>query len=312
MDRFDSRWDDDRDRTQSADRDWGGRSGRDADHPRGGSERSPFTRDLDLPGGDERERVRTRDRDYDLNGADSESLATIGAFRVVQVEDLRDVLEASRGGASADQRVCRLRETGLLERIPLDGRERDVVVLTDRGRELLEAHRLGRPDVSRQAFYAGLRKPRELSHDAQVYAAFRRADERLRGQGGRVRRVVLDYELKRDCQCFLQERNRGRADSDGRPDRTAEEVAAWARQHDLPYFDDHVHFPDARIEYEDTARDPRHEDIEVVTPHYRGTHAAAAARSGFRRYGAGFAGRGGGGGRGSRARRGGLADELLG
>ena len=194
----------------------------------------------------------------------------------------------------------------------MDGRERDVVVLTSRGRELLEAHRLGRPDEPRQAFYAGLRKPRELSHDAQVYRAFRRAEERLRGQGGRVRRVVLDYELKRDYQRFLQERNRGRADSDGRPDRTAEEVAAWARQHDLPYFDDHVHFPDARIEYEDAARDPRHEDIEVVTPHYRGAHAAGAARSGFRRYGAGFAGRGSGGGRGGRARRGGLADELLG
>ena len=100
-----------------------------------------------------------------------------------------------------------------------------------------------------------------------------------------MRRVVLGYELKRDYQRFLQAHNRGRADSDGRPDRTAEEVAAWARQHDLPYFDDHVHFPDARIEYEDVARDPRHEDIEVVTPHYRGAHAAGAARSGFRRYG---------------------------
>ncbi len=311
MDRFDPRWDDDRGRGQFADRDWGGRSGRDPDDPRDGHDRGPFARHLDLPDSDERERVRTRDRDDDLDGADSESLATIGAFRVVQVEDVRDVLEASRPGASAGERVRRLEETGLLERIPLDGRARDVVVLTDRGRALLEAHRLERADEPRQAFYAGLRKPRELSHDAQVYRAFRRAEERLRGQGGRVRRVVLDYELKRDYQRFLQAHNRGRADSDGRPDRTAEEVAAWARQHDLPYFDDHVHFPDARIEYEDAGRDPRHEDIEVVIPHYRGAHAAGAARSGFRRYGAGGGGRGSGGGRGGRARRGGLVDELL-
>ena len=311
MDRCDPRWGDDRGRTQSADRDCGGRSGRGSDDPRGGHERSSFTRDLDLPGGDEREHVRSRRGDYDLDGADTEALATIGAFRVVQVDDLRDVLEASRGGASRAQRMDRLRESNLLERITLDSRDRDVVVLTGRGRELLEAHRLARPDEPRQAFYAGLRKPRELSHDAQVYTAFRRAEERLRGQGGRGRRVVLDYELKRDYQCFLQERNRGRADSDGRPDRTASEVAAWARQHDLPYFDDQVHFPDARIEYDDAARDPRHEDIEVVTPHYRGAHAAGAARSGFRRYGAGFGGRGRGGGRGGRARRGGLADEPL-
>jgi DNA-binding MarR family transcriptional regulator len=214
MDRFDPRWDDDRDHTQSADRDWGGRSGRSADDPRHSHERRPFARDLDLPGGDERERGRARGRDYDLDGADTEALATIGSFRVVhvQVENLREVLKASPGGASAHQRVARLPESGLLERIPVDDRERAVVVLTARGRELLETHRLVRPDEPRQAFYAGLRKPRELTHDAQVYTAFRRAEARIRDQGGRVRRVVLDYELKRDYQRFLQARNRGRAD----------------------------------------------------------------------------------------------------
>ena len=43
-------------------------------------------------------------------------------------------------------------------------------------------------------------------------------------------------------------------------------------------------FPDARIEYED--RDGRRavENIEVVTPHYRGAHAAAKVRAGFTRY----------------------------
>lgn len=64
-------------------------------------------------------------------------------------------------------------------------------------------------------------------------------------------RVVLDYELKRDYQRFLHERNRGRKDCDRRPDREPEEIARWAREHDLPYEDGHVHFPDARIEYED-------------------------------------------------------------
>ena len=71
--------------------------------------------------------------------------------------------------------------------------------------------------------------------------------------GGRVRRVVLDYELKRDYQRFLQERNRDRPDSDGRPDRSAREIQAWAREHRLPYFDEHVHFPDAA----DRVRRPR-------------------------------------------------------
>jgi hypothetical protein len=33
-------------------------------------------------------------------------------------------------------------------------------------------------------------------HDTKVYRAYQRAEERLRGQGGQVRRVVLDYALK--------------------------------------------------------------------------------------------------------------------
>lgn len=96
--------------------------------------------------------------------------------------------------------------------------------------------------------------------------------------------MVLDYELKRDYQRFLQERNRGRKDSDGRPDREPDEIARWAREHQLPYYDEQVHFPDARIEYEDRDGRSRDEDLEVVTGHYRGAHASAAERSGFTRY----------------------------
>jgi hypothetical protein len=42
--------------------------------------------------------------------------------------------------------------------------------------------------------------------------------------------------------------------------------------------------PDARIEYVDRDGRPRVEDIEVVTPHNRGAHAAAKAASGFSQY----------------------------
>jgi len=43
-----------------------------------------------------------------------------------------------------------------------------------------------------------------------------------------------------------------------------------------------------------------HEDVEVVTIHYRGAHGAAAARSGFACYGGSSARIGGAGGGGSR------------
>jgi hypothetical protein len=92
-----------------------------------------------------------------------------------------------------------------------------------------------------------------------------------------------------------------RDEHNGRPDRDAVEIQQWAADHDLPYFDDQVHFPDLRIEYEEIDGQLRHEDVEVVTVHYRGGHAAAVNRSGFS-CNAGFTVRLGGsrgGGRGS-------------
>jgi hypothetical protein len=156
---------------------------------------------------------------------------------------------------------------------------------------LLECHRRHRHDERHQEFHAGVSRPRELTHDASLYRAYLRAEERLRGQGADVRRVVLENDLKREYQRWLQEHNRGRPDSDGRPDRDAREIERWAREHDLPYFDESVHFPDFRLEYELDGRD-RHEDIEVITDNYRGGHAASRARAGFTCYTRG-GGRGG-------------------
>jgi hypothetical protein len=67
-------------------------------------------------------------------------------------------------------------------------------------------------------------------------------------------------------------------------------VEQWAREHDLPVVDGHVQFPDVRLEYvePDGRRDV--EDVEVLTPHYRGAHAAAKGGSGFTGYRIGGAG----------------------
>jgi DNA-binding MarR family transcriptional regulator len=297
FDRYDPR-SDCRERADSWERSFGSRSGtseRDRDdHPR-----DVFTRDLDLPRRRDREHVRNRDRVYEINGSESRALATIGAFRVVAESDLHDVREDTQ---SSRHDLKHLEKEGLIRTSPLSVDDR-AVTLTDRGRDLLEATRYerdGRLHEPRQTFYSGVKKPRELTHDAKVYHAYQRAEERLRDKGGQVRRVVLDYELKRDYQRFLHERNRGRKDCHGRPDREPEEIERWARQHDLPYDDEHLHFPDARIEYEDRDGRSRHEDIEIVTAHYRGAHASAAVKSGFTCYrvvGGLVGGRGSGGGR---------------
>jgi DNA-binding MarR family transcriptional regulator len=248
------------------------REARDRHDDRGLEPRNVFVRDLDLPRGHERELVRDRDRDYSLNGSESRTLATVGAFRVVSERDLRNLRD---GGDD----VRSLERQGLIQRVPLNERER-AVTLTRDGRALLERHQDSRSD-SRQTFYAGADRSRERTHDTQVYRAYLKAAERLQAREACILRVELDRELKREYQRFLQERNRGDRDSDGRPDRTPEEIQDWARDHGLPYCDGHVQFPDVRIEYQDVNGDVRWEDVEVTTEHYRGAHGAAAARSGF-------------------------------
>jgi len=269
-------------------------------------------KNLDLPRGPERELVRVRGRTYELNGRQNRALSAVGAFRVVSARDLRDHLHLSGDARAGDLR--HLRESGLIRTVPLEGYRDRVIALTEAGRNLLEAHRRTGGQEPRQVFYAGVRKPRELEHDTQIYRAYTGAAERLTDRGARLRRVVLDYELKSEYQRFLQAGNRSRADSDGRSDREAHEIAAWAFAHDLPYFDEQVHFPDVRIEYEDLDERSRHEDIEITTVHYRGAHAAAAARSGFSRYSsvsARVSARGGGGRGGGRRHDSRLAEELL-
>src|SRR5262249_14083428 len=227
---------------------------------------------------------------YELNGDDVRSLGAIGAFRVVSESDLRDPRhDSEHHGAD----LHHLREEGLVRSVSLDGHERGVT-LTDRGQHLLESHRSYRDGTREQGFYAGVSRARELSHDAQLYRAYLREEERLREEVGDVRRVVLDHDLKREYQEWLQEHNRGRADSDGRPDRDDREIEDCARDHALPFFDGSVHFPDFGIEYTVEGLE-RHQDVEVVTEHYRGSHAGGVARSGFSCYGRSGVSRGRGG-----------------
>lgn len=278
----DARWGDpreygERDRDDERPRVYDERN-RDEHDPREG-----LMRDLDLPRGEERELVVDRDCVYDLNGEDSRTLAAVGAFRVVPEHEL-DI---------NDDTLDPLRDEGLVETVDLGDDDRGVVLTKD-GRDLLDSHTLDREDKGPQAFYAGVSRSREIDHDSNLYATYRQEEARLRDKYGGldIRRVVLEQDLKREYQEFLQEHNRNRSDSDGRPGRDDAEIRGWAREHDLPYFDDQVHFPDYRIEYEIDGRE-RHEDVELFTAHYRGAHAASRVKTGFRIYVVGS--RGGGG-----------------
>jgi hypothetical protein len=140
---------------------------RDSDPRQAGSAdpRDVFADGLDLPRGLERERVHVHGQNYELRGSEVRTLTTVGAFRVVPVSDLHN-----SDGRSADLwhgDLDRLRAAGLIRVAGLlDHEERTpLITLTERGRDLLDAHR----NADRgQAFYAGVLRSRELTHDAHL------------------------------------------------------------------------------------------------------------------------------------------------
>ncbi|HYT65453.1 MAG TPA: hypothetical protein VEL51_03500, partial [Vicinamibacterales bacterium] len=186
---------------------------------------------LDIPRTEARERVFVGDRSYPLRESEIRVLATVGAFRVV---DSRDLATGSTDARNGD--LAHLREQKLIKVVGpqfRDGERSVAVTLTKEGRALLERHQRTREDEPRQAFYCEVAKPREMRHDAQLYRAYEQAARRLQDRDCRIRRVVLDYELKREYQRFLQAHNKGNRHSSGRPDRSVNEIAEWARQHNL-------------------------------------------------------------------------------
>lgn len=261
-----------------------GRGGRFAEDPRAVEKANPrdvFARAVDLPRGPERERVELRGETYDLRASEVRILTTVGAFRVIPADDLRN--RSDRGASARAGDLYRLRRYGLVRTVApkIDARRSTLVTLTRRGHELLEAYR---SSDARQTFYPGVTRMRDLEHDAHVYRAYLRSADRLSCQGAHVDRIVLETELKREYQQFLQSENRDHPESDGRPTRDREAIQAWAEAHDLPMVDDRVHFPDVRVEYEWPDGRREIEDLEVMTAHYRGAHAAAKVQAGFSRF----------------------------
>lgn len=238
---------------------------------------------LTLPRGDAREPVEFHGREYSLNGAEVRALHTVGAFRVVSPEAIDD----ERLGQDVRHGGWRhLIDRGLLTHETVHDRDgsRQVVALTRTGRDLLDAHQPTRSDGPRQEYYAGIAKPRELAHDSRIYDAFREEADQLERTGARITRVVLDYELKRDFQIFLNRDDRP-GDADLHADRRD-----FAESHDLPFHRGHVVFPDLRIEYEIHGR-IEHRDVEVVTEHY--SRGQLSGKVSFSCHGGGGAKRGG-------------------
>jgi hypothetical protein len=248
---------------------------------------------LSLPRGQERQMVRVRDREYRIRESEVRVLATVGTFRVVRALDVQPG-SSSRDAWTGDLRS--LAEQGLvqLRTVEVNREPLAVVVLTSDGKRLLEGHRM--PTATRpQQFYAGLVKPREVAHDAQLFRLYQAEAARIEADGGHVTRIVLDYELKRDYQTFLN-----RPDRPDDVDRQAD-LAAFSEATRLPIVDGHLELPDLRLEYETADGRTEYRDVELVTEHYSRSQLAGKSAAGFALYRAAGAGRA----RGAGDRRGG-------
>ncbi|MGC2332816.1 MAG: hypothetical protein WA581_15290 [Candidatus Acidiferrales bacterium] len=169
--------------------------------------------------------------------------------------------------------VRNLRKHGLVEQGTIEGHfsySTKVLTLTKEGHRLLKRAQLV---SNQQATYHGLTKPKEARHDAELYRLYQKVAREIERSGGKVRRVILDLELKKDLyQAFARIR----------PDRhPAYERIAVASRFDLKVVNDKIPIPDLRIEYEDECRDVHRLDLEVATSDYRPQGLGEKAKAGF-------------------------------
>lgn len=220
-----------------------------------------------------------------LRPEETRMLGEVGRFRVITVRDLAETIYGGNRG-QMERDLAYLREKNLVDTSFInarrDGRNRpveriQVVTLTDEGRSTLLRAGKVRHD---QEIYAGLVKPREAEHDAQIYRAYLKEWGRIEKDGGTNPRVVLDFELKANIQKAIHVRQKAEPE---------EELSAIKRQvaeqFDLKFIDDSIQIPDLRIEYDlDQGALSGYSDVEVATAAYHGRHLAAKLQAGFHLY----------------------------
>ena len=220
-----------------------------------------------------------------LRHEEIKALGEIGRFRVLATRDLAaDIYDGKSNQLARDLRFLEQQGMVRVETVNArrDGRagkvERiEVVTLTEEGRKT--ARRLAGFSGDQQLYY-GLVKPREVEHDSQIYRAYKKEADRIKSQGGERLRVRLDFELKSQVQKAIY------AERKADPERETDEIKQQvAQQLDLPFVNEGIQIPDARIEYDlDQGSRSGHADIEVLTAAYRPGQLRAKAQAGFHVY----------------------------
>jgi hypothetical protein len=235
------------------------------------TEKPDTERDLpDAQSRSTRDVLYDRDRGYHISPSEIRSMVELGKFRVIAENDLGQYLYGGERKA-LERDIQNLVRQGLVRSGTLEGPEgstRELLTLTKRGHRLLRGNQLVPQD---QVTYSGFVKPREANHDADLYRLYQKEAGRIEQKGGRVRRVVLDFEIKRKVN-----RDLAKLGSQARPE--------IATRHGLQVVRNKIPIPDLQIEYETRDGDPGRVNLELVTEHYRGRNVAEKARAGFSLY----------------------------
>ena len=216
-----------------------------------------------------------RERFHSLHECELDTLTDIGVFRALELDDLArhryqgDLLETKKT-------IGNLSRAGLV-RSRITYPERTVyLTLTSAGHRLLVWNRqdknLG------QKLYHGFVRTREARHDAALYRLYHQELGRIEEMGGRVRRVILDFELRYSI-------NRRLAKLNNLP--WAEQIQQKqqiAQEHGLRVVNGRIPLPDVRLEYEGPDQQIAKVDLELVTENYHRGSVALKAKAGFAIY----------------------------
>jgi len=238
---------------------------------------------VDLRTGHRRELGRTRHKGLDINERTHACLQEVGLYRCASH---RDLVEAHFSGNrfAAAKGLQRLVRSGAMQEHRVRGPKGGaftVYTLTKAGAALAQRLAVKRGLDPEQRAWAGMVKPRDAAHDADVAKACRKEIEALTARGARLRRILIDAELKG----ILANRSETARVKKGKEEADRARRKAATQLH-LPCDDQgHVQIPDAQIQYVDEAGNLGRVNVEVASDHYREASVKAKSAAGFSMHG---------------------------
>ncbi|MGH9451061.1 MAG: hypothetical protein ACRD11_11045 [Terriglobia bacterium] len=217
-----------------------------------------------------------RDRAVMLRESEIKALAEMGTFRTVSLDDLAKFRYAGDRNQAASE-IRNLTRQGLIRVQTAHTGRAAYLALTRKGHRFIEANRPQGTD-SRQVLYHGFVKPREVKHDAGLYRLYQEGAGRIARDGGKVQRVVLDFELKKSVYQKLAKV------SELPESEQAQRKQEIAQEHGLTVVNGKIPLPDLRIEYETAERDQTKVDLELATSDYHRDSLAEKMQAGFAIY----------------------------